>query len=174
MGTNRSLQPIRTGISRALSAGYFAKREIPARIKELLAQLRVKEAGPAGASRADPVVQSTGRRPADVVRDGQGRSRLTDAAVRYELIRYLNVLGEYLPDWLCRAVKWLRKPERFFVRLLVSFALIAGGALSFLPVLGLWMLPLGLIIVSQDLVFLQRPLVRTFHWIERKWHVWRR
>ena len=131
MGPDRSLQPIRTGISRALSADYFAKREMPARIKELLAQLRVKEAGPAGASRADPVVQSTGRRPADVVRDGQRRSRLTDAAVRYELIRYLHVLGDYLPDWLCRGVKWLRKPERFFARLLVSFALIAGGALFF-------------------------------------------
>jgi hypothetical protein len=28
--------------------------------------------------------------------------------------------------------------------------LVAGGALSFLPVLGIWMLPLGLVVLSAD------------------------
>jgi hypothetical protein len=47
--------------------------------------------------------------------------------------------------------------------------LIAGGIFSFLPVLGLWMLPLGLILIAQDLTFLQKPMARMLGWIERKW-----
>jgi hypothetical protein len=69
---------------------------------------------------------------------------------------------------LCRTVKWLREPDRFIARILVSLVLVVGGFFSFLPVLGLWMLPLGLIIISQDLTFLQRPLVRVFRWTEDK------
>jgi hypothetical protein len=34
------------------------------------------------------------------------------------------------------------------------------------------MLPLGLIIIAQDLRFLQAPLVRTFQWIEASWDHW--
>jgi hypothetical protein len=52
--------------------------------------------------------------------------------------------------------------------------LVVGGLLSFLPVLGLWMLPLGLIIISQDLPALQRPLLRVFQWADRRSKAWRR
>lgn len=175
MAPNRSLQQVRTGVTRALSSDYFAERETSARLDDLLARMRRLDAGAEGAadtSRPDPALRPNERHIN--VRDGHGGLRLTDDAVRRELVRYLNVLGDYLPDWLCRAVKWLRKPERFFARLLVSLVLIVGAAFSFLPVLGLWMLPLGLIILSQDLELLQRPLVRSFQWIEHKWHKWRR
>jgi hypothetical protein len=47
--------------------------------------------------------------------------------------------------------------------------LIVGGIFSFLPVLGLWMLPLGLVLFAQDLPFLEKPTARTLGWIERKW-----
>ena len=50
-------------------------------------------------------------------------------------------------------------------------ALIIGGIFSFLPVLGLWMLPLGLILIAEDLPFLQGPMARMLGWIERKWLV---
>jgi hypothetical protein len=173
MTQNRSFQQVRTGIKRALYADYFTESETSARIDALVAQLQLKDASTAaGGSGHEPGLRST-ERNATPARDESRRSRLTDDAVRRELVRYLNVLGDYLPEWFCRAVKWLRKPERFWARLFVSLVLMAGGVFSFLPVLGLWMLPLGLIIISQDLVFLQRPLVRAFHWIERKWHRWR-
>jgi hypothetical protein len=99
---------------------------------------------------------------------------INDGAVRRELDRYLAAIGAYLPVWFCRTVIWLRKPSRVLVRVAVALLLIAGGFLSFLPVLGLWMLPLGLIIISQDLPFLQRPLLRVFQWADRKWQGWRR
>ena len=56
----------------------------------------------------------------------------------------------------------------------VSALLIVGSLFSFLPILGMWMFPLGLIILSQDLPCLQRPLVRSFQWIEMTWERWRR
>jgi hypothetical protein len=55
------------------------------------------------------------------------------------------------------------------VRIPLAIALIVGGIFSFLPVLGLWMLPLGLILIAQDLPFLQRPMAQLLGWIERKW-----
>jgi hypothetical protein len=36
-------------------------------------------------------------------------------------------------------------------------------------VLGLWMLPLGLLLFAQDVPFLQQPLARMLGWVERKW-----
>ena len=99
---------------------------------------------------------------------------MSDRAVRRELDRYLTRIGTYLPGWLCRTVIWLRKPSRVPARAAVSLLLIAGGFLSFLPVLGLWMLPLGLIVISQDIQFLRRPLLRSFQWVDRKWQGWRK
>ena len=47
--------------------------------------------------------------------------------------------------------------------------LVVGGVLSFLPILGLWMLPLGLLLIAQDVPLLQAPLARMLGWIERNW-----
>ncbi|MEM1316910.1 MAG: PGPGW domain-containing protein [Pseudomonadota bacterium] len=54
-------------------------------------------------------------------------------------------------------------PSTRLGRLLAGTALIIGGILGFLPVLGFWMIPLGLFILSQDF-----PAVRRFR---RKWTV---
>ncbi|MEM5492227.1 hypothetical protein WNY80_03675 [Hoeflea sp. AS16] len=48
-----------------------------------------------------------------------------------------------------------RLPERAPVRIGLGAGLLVGGSLGFLPVLGFWMIPLGLLVLSQDL-----PLVR--------------
>jgi hypothetical protein len=42
--------------------------------------------------------------------------------------------------------------------LLLGLVLMAGGILSFLPVLGLWMLPLGIAVAALDVVPLWRRL----------------
>ncbi len=41
-------------------------------------------------------------------------------------------------------------------RFVVGILLIIGGILGFLPVLGFWMVPLGLIILSVDSPFIRR------------------
>jgi hypothetical protein len=55
-------------------------------------------------------------------------------------------------------------PKSKPVRLGMGILLVAGGLLGFLPVLGFWMIPLGLLVLSVDL-----PLVRRWR---RKLTLW--
>jgi hypothetical protein len=90
-------------------------------------------------------------------------------AHRMELDRHFAWFEAKLPAGPARFVGWLRKPSSRYARIPLAILLIAGGIFSFLPVLGLWMLPLGLLLFAQDVPFLQRPLARMLGWIERKW-----
>jgi hypothetical protein len=74
-----------------------------------------------------------------------------------------------LPDGARSAVEWLRHPPRRWPRLLAAVLLIAGGIFSILPILGLWMLPLGLALVSDDVPWLKTPSEQAARWIERPW-----
>ncbi|MGU3540742.1 hypothetical protein [Methylobacterium sp. A54F] len=78
-------------------------------------------------------------------------------------------LSEKLPERLRRAVDWLREPSRLWLRLGAAFLFILGGIFSILPVLGLWMLPLGLALLAQDVPALKPPLEESARWIERTW-----
>lgn len=92
------------------------------------------------------------------------------AESKAELDRYLERFEERLPQRLASCVRWLREPSSIFWRIPISAILILGGIFSFLPVLGIWMLPLGLILIAQDIPFLQAPIVRMLQWAERKWN----
>ena len=74
-----------------------------------------------------------------------------------------------MPLGPARFVGWLRKPSSRLVRIPLAILLMVGGIFAFLPVLGFWMLPLGLILIAQDLPFLQGPIARGLGWVERKW-----
>jgi hypothetical protein len=69
---------------------------------------------------------------------------------------------------------WVRQPSSRIFRIPLGIILILGGIFSFLPVLGVWMLPLGLLLLALDLPFLQNPLNRVIFWAQRKWSNWRR
>jgi hypothetical protein len=87
----------------------------------------------------------------------------------HDLDREMDRFASHLPDWLAKTVRWLRKPGSILVRVPVAVILVAGGFLSFLPVLGIWMLPLGLVLIAQDVPFLRPPMARMLAWINRKW-----
>ncbi len=55
-------------------------------------------------------------------------------------------------------------PRSRLIRMALGLGLIVGGLLGFLPVLGFWMIPLGLLILSVDL-----PIVRRWR---RRIEVW--
>ena len=74
-----------------------------------------------------------------------------------------------LPDRGRRAVEWLCEPSRRWLRLGAAVFLILGGFLSVLPVFGLWMLPLGLALMSDDIPWLKVPLEKAARGIERLW-----
>ncbi|MES2914967.1 MAG: hypothetical protein V4753_07600 [Pseudomonadota bacterium] len=52
----------------------------------------------------------------------------------------------------------LRQDSWFPIRFPLALMLIAGGIFSFLPVLGIWMLPLGLLLLAVDLPILRGPI----------------
>lgn len=78
-------------------------------------------------------------------------------------------LSEKLPERGQKAVAWLREPSRRVLRICAGVLLCLGGVFSILPVLGLWMLPLGLALLAQDIPALKVPLERAARWIERTW-----
>lgn len=85
----------------------------------------------------------------------------------------LDGLVEELPAWIGRPVRALRDPSWRWARIPVAVVLIAGGFVGFLPILGFWMIPLGLILVAQDVPFLQRPILSALLWAKRQWRRWR-
>ena len=85
------------------------------------------------------------------------------------LNRYFEMIDRRVPTSVSKFIRWLRMPSSFAVRLVIAILLILGGIFSFLPVLGVWMLPLGLLLIAQDVPFLQKPLVSVFAWVERKY-----
>ncbi|MEO5336064.1 MAG: hypothetical protein H7841_04075 [Magnetospirillum sp. WYHS-4] len=44
----------------------------------------------------------------------------------------------------------IRLPRSRFHRQLMGWSLVTGGIMGFLPILGFWMLPLGLVVLSID------------------------
>ncbi len=60
-------------------------------------------------------------------------------------------------------------PRRRWQRIAIGVALVSGGFLAFLPVLGLWMLPLGLLVLSVDLAVARRLRRKG----EVRWGRWR-
>jgi len=90
------------------------------------------------------------------------------------LHRRLDRLERRLPGWMARGFRRLREPSARSLRALVGLLLVAAGLLSFLPVLGLWMLPLGLLLLAQDLPPLRRPIRRALVLAELRWKRWRR
>lgn len=74
-----------------------------------------------------------------------------------------------LPPRAARALRWLRNPEARWIRLPLGLALIAASFMWFLPVVGIELLPLGLLLLAQDVPFLRAPVARFTIWLVRRW-----
>jgi len=73
-----------------------------------------------------------------------GRFRRKAAAVTYAVLRWAD---SHLP---------------FGVRSVIGVLFIGGGLLFFLPILGIWMLPLGLALIALDIPWTRH---RTHNWM---------
>jgi len=62
----------------------------------------------------------------------------------------------------------------WIVRLPLAIAFILGGFLAFLPVLGVWMLPLGLLLLAVDLPILRGPTASFMIRTRRRVTIWMR
>ena len=101
--------------------------------------------------------------------DGHAPAQMDPEQLRRQrlerLLRCLPTRGE-------QAMRWLLQPGRAWLRAILGSLLIMGGLFSFLPVLGLWMLPLGLILLAEDVPMLRRLTARMLEWIERRHPQW--
>ena len=75
-------------------------------------------------------------------------------------------LIQRLPRGFQPKVRWLRRPSARLARIAAGVLLILGGLLFFLPILGLWMLPLGLLLLAEDVKPLRRGSDSILAWIE--------
>jgi len=62
----------------------------------------------------------------------------------------------------------IKLPRSRLLRMALGIALICGGLVGFLPVVGFWMLPLGLLVLSFDLPFARRWRRRFVVWWNRR------
>jgi hypothetical protein len=74
-------------------------------------------------------------------------------------------LESELPHRLARALGWVRGPERRWLRIVTGSLFVLGGCLWFLPVVGVELIPIGLLFLAQDIPFLQAPVGRAILWI---------
>jgi hypothetical protein len=73
------------------------------------------------------------------------------------LDRLYGRIGRQVPP-LAGFLGWARRPSSRLVRLPVGAFLTVGGVFSILPILGLWMLPIGLMLLAVDVPPLQTPV----------------
>jgi hypothetical protein len=90
-------------------------------------------------------------------------------ATHDELEKAFDILEREVPNSIRNAIAWMRKPQARIVRLPLGILCIVGSFLWFLPVLGLWFLPLGLLLIAQDLPFLRRPVGRMTLYLLDRW-----
>ena len=79
------------------------------------------------------------------------------------LDRKIDRIADELPESAGGFLRGLKTPSSRWVRIPIALLLILGGMLAFLPVLRIWMIPLGLIFLAQDVPFLQRPDITGAH-----------
>ncbi|EAR51443.1 tryptophan synthase subunit beta [Oceanicola granulosus HTCC2516] len=93
------------------------------------------------------------------------------------LIRQIHALSGDSPR-IRAAVDSLFRRRRGWVRIPLGILFILGGIFSILPLLGLWMLPIGLMLLAFDLPALRAVVVslviRGRRWVQKLRHRWRR
>ena len=71
--------------------------------------------------------------------------------------RNLHLFGRQIP-----------MPQSRIARVVIGVLLVIGGILGFLPVLGFWMVPLGLLVLSYEFAWVRRRRRRFQVWWERR------
>lgn len=86
-------------------------------------------------------------------------------------------LLDALPGAVERLFHRLQRPGAIWLRVPLGVLLIVGGCLGFLPVLGFWMVPLGALLLAEDIPFLRRPTLAALAAVQHGWdrfRAWRR
>lgn len=83
-------------------------------------------------------------------------------------------LEQEVPERVAGMLRKLRHPDARWFRIPIGLLCMVGGVFSFLPVLGIWMLPLGLLLIAYDVPFLRKPVGYFTIWAADKWAAFRK
>lgn len=86
-----------------------------------------------------------------------------------KLDKAFDGLEREAPDRVARLIRWLRDPASRWIRIPIGVVLILQSFLFFLPVAGIEFLPVGLLLIAQDVPFLKRPVGNAMLYLEEKW-----
>jgi hypothetical protein len=82
---------------------------------------------------------------------------------------FLHLENE-VPGSVARQIRNLRHPDARWARLPVGVLFVLGGLLApLIPVLGVWMIPLGLLLLAYDVPVLRRPTANFTIWSTHRW-----
>lgn len=87
--------------------------------------------------------------------------------------RQFDAISRLVPP-LRGPIKTLRRNRLRVLRIPFALLMIVGGVVSFLPFLGIWMLPLGLLLLAVDLPVIRGPIAAAMVWGRRKISLLRR
>lgn len=99
-------------------------------------------------------------------RDQASASRNQIEASRADDWRIERLINR-LPKRIGSAIRFVRQPSGRWLRIPMGVLLTFGGVLWFLPILGLWMFPLGLMLLADDVPPLRSLRCRALDWVER-------
>lgn len=73
------------------------------------------------------------------------------------------------PGQMLRIGKWqFRLPKNRVLRAVLGVGFILGGIVGFLPIVGFWMIPVGLLILSNDVPVIRRWRRKLLVWAGRR------
>jgi hypothetical protein len=94
---------------------------------------------------------------------------LSDNKRNEEFETAYECLEQQAPDRVARMLRWFRNPKARWIRIPLGIIFVILSFLWFLPVVGIELLPLGLLLLAFDVPFLQKPIGRALLWAEQKW-----
>jgi hypothetical protein len=97
-------------------------------------------------------------------------ARTSRTKARSTLDQAYEALERYAPAQIMDMLRRIRHRRRRKARLAMAAALVGLGVLGpALPVAGVWMIPLGLLLIAEDVPRLQQAAAGLPLWLERQW-----
>ena len=78
-------------------------------------------------------------------------------------------LEREVPKWMVRPIRWLHSSRSRLYRIPIGLLLIACGIVGFLPIIGYEFIPIGILVLAQDIPFLRRPAGKLILSLLEKW-----
>jgi hypothetical protein len=80
----------------------------------------------------------------------------------------MNRFQHHIPVWVGHNLNRLRGKNVIWVRVLTGVALIVVWGFLPLPLVGIWMLPVGLALLAHDIPTVRAPIARLLHFTNGK------